>query len=161
MLNLTVEIKEHEKIVKYLQISNVFTDLGRDWLSRLLRWQVIGATDVPEEVLRPRWIIVGTGFQMPLPSVTALQTPVVFDGTNFLKQLAPPTFSPVNIGRYQISYPGTELASVNITELGLVVDNNSLAATTSQVTVIAYRSFTTPIVKTSGQTLTVNWSLIN
>ncbi len=139
---------------------NVFTETGKTWLRDLSYWQTMGTTDVPVSAVRPRWIIAGTSSQPSVSSVSTLATAQTFDGTNFLKQLSPPTFSPVNVARYQVSYPAAEFASVNLTEFGLVVDDGSIVATSSSVNVIAYRTLSTPIVKTTGQTLTVNWSLM-
>lgn len=140
--------------------SNVFTQLGKTWLRDLSYWTNINSVaDVPATNVRLRASIAGTGAFPPFQNVRALQTPVTYDGSNYLKDLPVPSYSPVTTVRYAITYPGTELATLSLTEFGLVVDDGTLDSTSASQTVVAYRSLETPVTKVAGQTLNLNWEI--
>src|SRR6185369_11827887 len=63
---------------------NVFTTNGRNWLSRLIAWQVVGPNDTPFTNRRVRWVGLGIGTQLEAPNVSSLATPVPIFTNSFL-----------------------------------------------------------------------------
>lgn len=158
--NLHIQVRDPDgTVVDDRLVHNVFTTVGKTWLRDLCRWGTISDPDVEVNSLRPRWVVGGTGYQVPLQNVVALTTPAQFNGSDYLQALAAPTFSPITTARYQATYTGTDFASVNLTEFGLVVDDGSLSSTSIPTEVVAYRSFLTPITKVGGQTLSLDWEI--
>lgn len=158
--NLHIRVLDPDDgLVDERKVHNVFTDIGKTWLRDLCYWSVISNPDISVEEVRPRWMMVGTGYQLGVQSVTGLVTPETFNGTDYLKVLQNPTFSPITTVRYTVDYGGTELAGLNLTEFGLIVDNGSLSVTSPSQEVVAYRSFLAPVTKSAGQTLTLDWEL--
>lgn len=158
--NLHIRVEDPVKgVVEERLYHNVFTAVGRTWLRDLCRFSSISAPDSVVTNNRIRWVIGGTTYKQGTSFVKELSNPQTFDGSNYLKEVGVPTFSPITFNRYSITYPGTEFASVDLKEFGLVVDDGSLDPTLSSVQVVAYRSFQTPVVKLSGQTLTLDWEI--
>jgi hypothetical protein len=63
---------------------NVFTITGRNFLSKLVAWQAIGFNDVPYTQRRVRWIGLGSGEQLEVATVEALNEPVLVTSTQYL-----------------------------------------------------------------------------
>lgn len=127
--NFKLELRERGKLKQTRDGHNVFTDTGRDWLSKLSAWSTIGSPDVPYTNRRVRWIGLGTGVQAETAAVSALQTPAqittgiylgAIQATNIL------TATSVEFVRdfstSEISIPLLGLNVVPITEAGIFVD---------------------------------------
>lgn len=158
--NLHIRVQNPDgSVIDERKVHNVFTDVGKTWLRDLSIWSVITNPDVPVTEVRPRYVIAGTGYQLGLQSVTALVSPSTYNGAIYLKEITSHSFGPITTIRYTIEYPGAEFASVDLTEFGIVVDDGNLVTTSPDHTVVAYRSFETPVTKLNGQTLTLDWEL--
>lgn len=107
---------------------NIFTITGRNLLAKLVAWQTIGTTDVPYTQRRVRWIGVGSGSQLEVATVSALNQPVLATTTQYLvtpQTTEFPTSSSVRFikefGLGEITISNTPVV---ISEAGLFADVN-------------------------------------
>ena len=161
---------------------NVFTTVGRDWLSRLVVWNVIGSPDQPVTSRRLRWMGVGTGTQLEVEGVTSLVAPVLVDQSgHYIAALQTYDFPATGRVRVykefstgEISTPGNPVVAV--TEAGLFVDvfpvstlggsddsaiggeNTTLNRSTQFNAPVAYHTFNA-INKTADFNLLIRWEL--
>lgn len=162
---------------------NIFTTIGRNWLSKLHSWQTIGATDTPYTNKRVRWIGMGIGAQLESPTVSGLAQSVLATATNFLVPIQSVEFPTSTSARFIKEFLLNELTvtstPVILTESGLFADVSpaqagALSDGTEDVpnnpgvvdTVlnpasgsnppIAYKAFE-PVTKTVDFTLEVRW----
>ena len=84
--NFRAQLRQRGKIVpgSLREGHNVFTDLGRTWLTHLIPWLEIAdgtegapTSDAAEHQLRIRWIQLGEGCQLEAPSAQCLKAPLV------------------------------------------------------------------------------------
>lgn len=164
---------------------NIWTLTGREYLAQLMSYSFYGTSahgagganpDLPARDDRIRYFGFGTGTQPEVASVTALVTPIAFDGgTTFLAQVGLPTY-PLSPSRTTVSYSRTYLetelsaiGTVNLTEAGLFTDGaptSSYAPKTRDVTLVnaaaqapaAYKTFE-PLKKTQNFTLDAIWEI--
>jgi len=161
---------------------NVFTTTGRNWLSKLCGWRTLGSPDEPYTNRRVRWMAVGTGSQPEVTSVTSLQTPTLFLGSDYLAPISSVSFPTSTSIRFTRVFGLTEVSisgPVVLTEAGLYVDVNPYNFVTGgegfEDTVApvgtsvlnpeigtnppaAYKNFD-PITKTQDFTLELRWDL--
>jgi len=164
---------------------NIWTLTGREYLAQLMSYDSYGSSahdsgdanpDVPARDDRIRYIGFGTGTQPEVSGVTALVTPIAYDGGgNFLAQVGIPSYPLLpsrTTVRYTRSFTELELSfggTVNLTEAGLFTDGDPLssyAPRTRDVTLAnaaaqspaAYKSFE-PLKKTQNFVLEVNWEI--
>jgi hypothetical protein len=164
---------------------NIWTLTGREFLAQLMSYSFYGTAahgsgspnpDLPTRDDRIRYFGFGIGTQPEVSSVTALVTPITFDGGGtYLAQVALPTYplapsrSTVEYGRtyteLELSFAGT----VNLTEAGLFTDGDSGAnyaprtrdtslANAAAQAPAAYKSFE-PLKKTQNFVLDVSWQI--
>lgn len=181
--NIFIEVRERGKLVTSRQGHNVFTDTGRDWLSKLAAWQTIGSPDVPYTQRRVRWMGLGTGTQAETAGVTQLQNPAQVTQDIYLGAIQSSnilSFNSVEFVREfstsEISIPILGLNVVPITEAGIFVDvqpastsdgvddspaggvSDTTLDTSSQVnSPVAYKVFD-PINKTVDFSLVIRWT---
>ncbi len=164
---------------------NIWTLTGREYLAQLMSYSAYGTSahnagspnpDTPGRDDRIRYFGFGTGTQPEVSSVTALVTPISFDGgASFLAQVGIPTY-PLSPSRTTVSYSRTyseiELSSagtVVLTEAGLYTDGSPLsgyAPETRDVTLAsaaaqapaAYKAFE-PLRKTQNFVLETIWEI--
>lgn len=164
---------------------NIWTLTGREYLAQLMSYASYGTSahdggsanpDVPARDDRIRYLGFGTGTQPEVSSVSALVTPIAYDGGgNFLAQVGIPTYPLLpsrTTVRYTRSFTELELSfsgTVTLTEAGLFTDgsaSSSYAPRTRDVTLAnaaaqapaAYKSFE-PLKKTQNFVLEVNWEI--
>jgi hypothetical protein len=166
--------RERGKIVETREHSNVFTTTGKEWISQLMSYSsyspLTGARND-----RIKYIGIGTGSQPQVPSVSALITPISFDGTNFLAQLNIATY-PLTVSKVQVQYSKmfdlTELSvssSVYVSEAGLFTDgnpNSNFAPGTRDISLLnaaqqspAFYWTTDPLLKSQDFTLEILWTI--
>lgn len=164
---------------------NVFTTVGRDWLAHLSAWQTVGGGgDVPFTNRRVRWMGLGTGTQLEVEGVTALNAPTPVTTGVYLGAVQEATFPTTTsvefvkeFGTGEISLPGDGLPIVAVTEAGLFVDvfpvstnggvdDSAVGAGDTTLNVlfatnapIAYHTFE-EINKTVDFSLVIRWTLI-
>lgn len=164
---------------------NIWTLTGREYLAQLMSYSAYGSSahnggvsnpDVPARDDRIRYIGFGTGTRPEVSSVSALVTPIAFDGGgNFLAQVALPSY-PLSPSRTTVEYSRTftelELSfsgTVVLTEAGLFTDGapaSSYAPRTRDITLAnaaaqapdAYKSFE-PLKKTQNFVFDVAWQI--
>lgn len=183
--NIRVELRERGKLKQLEEGHNVFTNTGRDWLSKLASWQTVGSPDVPFTNRRVRWIGLGTGTQAETASVIALNnaaqvTQGIFLGaiqsTNVLSATSVEFVREFSTS--EISIPALGLNVVPLTEAGLYVDvqpasvstgvQDSSAGGVTDTTLdpsvginapVAYKTYN-PVNKTVDFSLIIRWTLI-
>lgn len=152
---------------------NVWTATGREFLALGMSYSAVGVKYRSDGIY---YIGVGVGSQPAEPGVTALVSPVSFDGSSFLAPVdVPPTFPlyPTRTSvRYHITFDETHLlynpdsgspvAQNNISELGLFNYGSpartvDLASAATQAPV-AYKSFD-PIGKTNALKFEIAWEV--
>lgn len=115
---------------------NVITDYGRLWLSRLIAWKLIGATDEPWTDRRIRWMMVGDGTLPETSAVVTLESSLPVNISNEYLQAveAPPDF-PISTGLKLTAIYGlfdlSMLGPVVVSEAGLVVEKLPLSSGSS------------------------------
>lgn len=164
---------------------NIWTLTGREFLSQLMSYSFYGSSahgsgspnpDLPARDDRIRYFGFGTGTQPEVDSVSALVSPIAFDGGgDFLAQVSVPTYPlapTLTTVEYSRTYSELELSfggTVNLTEAGLFTDGSptaSYAPRTRDVTLAnaaaqapdAYKSFE-PLRKTQNFVLEVSWQI--
>lgn len=158
---------------------NVFTNNGRNLLTKLVSWSSIAGSDIPYTNRRTRWIGIGTGSQLEVSSVASLNQPHLITPTNFLVEVQTVEFpSPTSVaylrefGTGEITVTG---APVTVTEAGMFADvspanmggtedfgHSAPADTTLDPTVgtnppITYKAFE-GLTKTVDFTLELKWT---
>lgn len=181
--NVWLCMRDRGKVVPYSRREghNVITVTGRNLMSKLLAWNVIGATDEAFTQRRVRWIGVGTGSQLEVTTVTQLNQAVLAK-TSPLDYIVPISYPPsfptstsvefsYEFGVAEISTGG---APVLVSEVGLFADVNPASAggaddvaaggvpTTLNPIIptyppIAYKAFES-LTKTVDFTLEVRWT---
>lgn len=182
--NFFALMRERGKIVpgSRREAHNVFTTTGRNLLAKLIGWQTIaGGGDVPYTQRRVRWIGVGTGSQLEVPTVFALSQPHIITASNeyLVKVASPPEFPVGSTIRFTREFSSGEITTtptpVSITEAGLFADVNPAAgAPTEDIPInpgvidttldpqvasnppVAYKAFE-GLVKTIDFTLEIRW----
>lgn len=106
--NLTLTTRERGKLVSRRQGHNIWLNLGREWLARLIAYQSLGP-DVPEDDQRVKYIGLGIGGTQQL--VTPVPSPVgtVYTGTNTQTDTDPTVTvmeRPVRVSGSESAYPG-------------------------------------------------------
>lgn len=157
---------------------NIITEFGREWLSQLTAWEVLGdpADDSPWTQHRLRWIGVGDDWYPEIKHVTALKAPVIVTGGNYIATLSAPAWVLGSSGsssalKYTHAFGSGELPdAVDVTEAGLFVDRND-SGTYLDPTLpagdgshgahipVAYKVVDPPLTKALAQTLTIRWEL--
>ena len=150
---------------------NVLTYTGKRWLSRLVAWEALDGSpdgDVAfDDKVRLRWIGVGTGSGLELPSVNTIQAPVLISGPQYIvpfDDIASPLqwIVPTALLIKHV-FAATDLPNgVVVTEAGLFVDRNDgglhLNPTDSDNAPVFYKAIDPPLpAKSSAQTLTILW----
>jgi hypothetical protein len=128
--NFYALLRERGKIVpgSRREVHNVFTNEGRDWMSKLVAWHSFGDPDDPVTNRRVRWMGVGTGTtQTEDVSVDSLETPALVAGSDYLAIVQASEFPEANTVRFVKEFGPTEIStesnpSVPMTEAGLFVD---------------------------------------
>ena len=126
--NMWLCMRERGKLVpgSHRDGHNVFTVTGKNWLSKLVAWSTIGATDIPYTNRRVRWAGVGAGSQIEAPTVSALVTPLLATVTDYLRPIQSvvyPTSTSVQfIKEFSTSEITIAQAPVLITEAGIYAD---------------------------------------
>lgn len=107
---------------------NIFTVTGRNWLSKLVAWQTIGANDVPYTHKRVRWMGLGAGAGLESPTITSLVNPVLASASQYLVPIQlvefPTTSSVRFIKEFTLGEITLTSTPVSISEAGLFVDAN-------------------------------------
>ncbi len=164
---------------------NIWTLTGRQYLAQLMSYSFYGTSahdsgspnpDLPARDDRIRYFGFGIGTQPEVSSVSALVSPIAFDGGgNFLAQVSLPSYplSPsLTTVQYSRTYQELELSfsgTVNLTEAGLFTDGSPLsnyAPLTRDITLAnaaaqapdAYKAFE-PLKKTQNFVLDVSWQI--
>ena len=161
---------------------NIWTVTGREFLAKLMSYATYGSSahasgslnpDVPARDDRVRYFGFGTGAQPEVSSVTALVSPIAFDGGGtFLAQVSLPTYPLPTTVEYSRTFNETELSTsgaVNLTEAGLFTDGSptaSYAPRTRDVSLVnaaaqapvAYKAFE-PLRKTQNFVLEAAWQI--
>lgn len=152
---------------------NVFTEVGRLWVSRLVAWTTVGVTtdDVPGDERRPRWLGVGSGSQLEQRGAERLVAPLTITTAPdaYLRAVAAPAFPVIFSQRYTVAFTGASAdfdhhgASVSVSEAGLYVDVDDgggplLDPGVGTNQLAFYKSFAA-LTKLAAQTLTVTWEL--
>ena len=126
--NVHLLMRERGKIVpgSRREGHNVFTTSGKNWLTKLMAWAVIAGNDIAFTQRRVRWMGLGSGNQLEVPTVTSLVTPVLATATDFLRPIQTvehPTSTSVRFikefGTTEVNIAGNP---VNITEAAMYVD---------------------------------------
>lgn len=152
---------------------NVFTRTGRDWLAKLISWQllgdvsgVLGTEDTEYTIDRVRWIGVGTGTQAPLIDVQRIVTAAPISTNVYLATVGAPTFDLPTSAKFAHTFAigsFTDLgATADISEAGLVVDSDpslTYGVADDDALVVAYIPFGPLTVTTAAQALTITWEL--
>jgi hypothetical protein len=129
-VNFHAQMRSRGKIVpgSVREGHNVFTSVGKSWLTKLMSWSTIGSTDVPFTNRRVRWIGVGTGAQLESVNVSSLSAPVLATPVDYLVPLDSVEFVSSTIVRFikefhlnDITVTGT---AIPVTEMGLFADVN-------------------------------------
>jgi len=126
--NILLCMRERGKLVpgSRREGHNVFTVTGRNLLSKLIAWQTIAGTDIPFTHRRIRWAGVGTGTQLEVTTVAALNAPTLSDGANYLATIGAVSFPDPTTVRFSKVFGPTEItfgaAPVAVTEAGLFAD---------------------------------------
>lgn len=107
---------------------NIFTITGRNFLAKLVAWQTIGAVDVPYTQRRVRWIGVGSGTQLEVATITALNHPVLATAAQYLAALQSVEFPTSSSVRFIKEFGLNEITVSNtpvvVSEAGLFADVN-------------------------------------
>lgn len=130
--NLWACMRERGKLVpgSRREGHNVFTNNGKNWLSKLVAWNTIAGADEAYTHRRVRWMGVGTGSQLEVANVVSLAQAIVADSLgNYLLPISYPQTFPTStsvqfireFGVNEITLTG---APVIVTEVGLFVDVN-------------------------------------
>lgn len=124
--NVELTMRERGKRVDHRQYHNVFTSVGANWLSRLCAWSSIGAVDVPYTNRRVRWVGVGGGAQLEVPSVVQLVQPLPVLGANYLTAIQsvefPTSTSVTFIREFSLSEITLTATPVIIREVAMFAD---------------------------------------
>ena len=154
--------------------SNIFTDVGRNYLASLISYNLLTqapGTDEPAASKRRfdgvRYMMVGTGSQLESNAVTALTNPVTFNTAgDYLAQVVAPNELPGTgisavfkriYGVNEISMPSTILVS----EIGLFPSGPSSAPLSTSVSThapIAYHVFD-PVPVTTEFLFAARWEI--
>ena len=108
--NLVITTRERGKIKERREGHNIFLDLGREWLSRLIAYKTLGP-DVPERDDRVKFMGFGIGGTRQVATVVASSVPISppYVGTNAQTD-TDPTLSvierPVRLSGSATAYPG-------------------------------------------------------
>jgi hypothetical protein len=159
---------------------NVLTTAGQNWLTKLVAWQTIAATDIPYTHRRIRWMGVGIGSKLEVAGVETLDTPVAYSaGGDFLAPISSVDHPTSGSVRFTRVYATTEITTtpgtVAVTEAGLFPDvspysaggtedtqapgyNTTLAPNVGTNPPAAYKAFEA-INKTQSFALTIRWTL--
>jgi hypothetical protein len=109
---------------------NIWTLTGREHLAQLQSYSSYGPPVVAARADRIRYMGFGTGSFAEVSSVTRLDTPIAYLGTEYLAQVSLPTYplSPTRTTvRYSRTFSETELSiigTVVLTEAGLFTDGD-------------------------------------
>jgi hypothetical protein len=143
---------------------NVLTNTGREYLSQMIAWDTIAATDIPYTNHRVRWMGVGSGSQPETPSVITLQSPVEITSGVYLQAIEdPPTFPTVVSVKYTALFGTGDISfstDILVRELALYVDQSppvDLNPAIGTNPAIAYKVLDEGFVKMDSFTLQVDW----
>lgn len=181
--NFRLVLRERGKIVRGSERvgHNIFTDVGRGWLTRLVAWNTIGSPDMPFTQQRVRWMGMGTGSLEEVPSIISLANAAKYDSVDYLAPIDSVEFPDASTVRIVKLFGPEALnpdgGSIRLTEAGLYVDVNpadenvvddlSVLPGTYETVLnpalasnppIAYKSFE-PITKTQDFSLEIQWEL--
>lgn len=182
-INFELLLRERGKVVpgSLRAGHNVFTDVGRGWLTRLIAWNTIGGSDSPFTERRVRWVSLGSSSQEETAGISAMVAPLKYDQVNYLAALSSVEFPDYNSARFIRAFGTNELnqegSAVIISEAGLFADVNPADASNpddvpalpgtyetvlnpvvSSNSPIAYKSFE-PLTKTQDYSLEIQWEL--
>lgn len=106
--NLELTMRERGKIVDRRVGHNIFLNLGREWLARLITYQTFGP-DVPEEDQRVKYMGLGIGGTQQLISPVPSPVGTTYTGTNSQTDTDATVTTlerPVRISGSSTAYPG-------------------------------------------------------
>ena len=162
------------EVVHQIYDPNVFTDVGRNWLSALISYatftQSPGVNEPASSKRRydgVRYMMVGTGTQLETNSVDMLNTPVAYNGAgDYLAQVVAPNELPGSgiSAVFQRTYGVNEISmptTVYISEVGLYpsgIESAPLSPAISTYPPLAYKTFE-PVPKTTAFLFAVRWEL--
>ena len=158
------------------EVHNVLTQFGREWLTKLMVWDLFAdPDDIPVDQRRLRWVGLGSGMYDNLQGVTQLKSPLTVTlfpdeyirrlhtgGGTFTRQTA------VKVESMTV-FPGISTdfdhhgSPVVFQEAGLYADVDLGAGPVLDISIatnprVAYASFP-PVGKTLAQNLNVTWSV--
>jgi hypothetical protein len=181
--NFSACLRSRGKVVTRREVHNVFTNTGRNWMSRLVAWSALGSPDAAYTNRRVRWVGLGTGTTyVENVSVTRLETAVKYNSTDYLAPLNGNELDPdsyLNSIRFLRDFSAGEISVatnpvVALSEAGLFVDvykvseiggtldsaapglDTTLNPSLADNAPVAYARFE-PINKTQDFTLEVRW----
>lgn len=153
---------------------NVITDYGKQWLTQLVAWESITGTfdDIAYSDLRLRWVSIGTGLQLEHPSLSAMVSPLLYDGVDYLCPLDPAsgrtwrTHPVATSVKWVHDFQGPELPGLIATpaqEAALFADyydgSPTLDPSLATHEPVAYKRIDPPLLKSAAQVLTIEWEL--
>lgn len=146
---------------------NVFTADGRDLLTSLVAWSLIGTPDTAHTQRRARYIGVGGGVQPEDQWVVSLVVPLQVTGGVYLKTLDPaltifPTETSVTLKTVFATTDITYVApAVVVSEAGLYFDVSpgGVLSTSSPSNVPSFYKTFEPVVKLNSFTMEILWEL--
>ena len=108
--NLVITVRERGKIVTTREGHNIFLDLGREWLAKLIGFSSL-SPDVPESDARIKYIGFGIGGVQQIALAWANSPPLVtpYQGTNAQDDATPTVTTlerPVRVSGGSNDYPG-------------------------------------------------------
>lgn len=132
--NICLCMRERGKLVpnSLREGHNVFTNTGRNLLSKLISWSAIGAADEAFTQRRVRWIGVGDGSQLETTNVSQLNQALIATGSDYLVPVQDPaTFPDSTSVQFAYEFATDEItvggAPVIISEVGMFADINPAA----------------------------------
>lgn len=105
---------------------NIFTVTGRNLLSKLVAWHSLGGNDEPYTQRRIRWVGVGSGTQLEVPTVSSLNQSILVDANNYLAAIQAIEFPTSSSVRFIKEFSTSEITTTNtpftISEAGMFAD---------------------------------------
>jgi len=156
---------------------NVFTNTGRNLLSKLIAWKTLGSTDLAFTEKRLRWMGMGSGTQLEVANVSQLNSPVLITPSRYLVEIQstehPTSTTARIICIFGVSDITFSQGVVELSEVGAYADVNPAdsagdedSAAPGFTTALdpsigtnapsAYKAFE-PINKTADYTIEVRW----
>jgi hypothetical protein len=179
--NFTAFLKKDGLTVATRRGHNVLTAYSKEeWLPKLVSWESLGGlADTPASDSRIRWIGIGSGWRPEVPGVKFLETALPVDygpPAVYLAELIPAAMTKPVATSLQINHTFAgadiaELGPIDLTEFGLYAGyldgvyypewepGTRMDPSSDTNPVIAYKSFSEPLVVTAANTLVVEWEI--